>query len=371
MLLYKHQKLIGVCHIMSEKDKRWDCLGNALDEFTPEGIKKSKGLKKIATGFSELDEILGGGIPYNSLTVLGALPGLGKSTFMFQVAEHMAKQGVKVLIFSMEMTATQIMAKSISRETFIQGFMDESKAVKANEFMSEKGIEAIDDDKWKTVYKAKKNIAEISKNIFISEWDSTKGNIGKIVKTGQAFCEDSENKNDKKIIMIDYLQILSPETQQITDTRQTNDVLDGIKSLLKYAPVFLISSLNRESYDKGANMASFKNSGNIEYTADVLLAIEFTAQNDDKKNTNFIEEQKAKNPREVCISVLKQRYGKTGVKINFDYYASNDFFIQENDELARNSELKIVMKRKSEDNIEMQNMKLLFSKLKYHDRSRK
>lgn len=355
----------------TNSNKKWDCLDSTLDKFTPDQIRKSKGLKKIPTGFTELDDVLGGGIPYNSLTVLGALPGLGKSTFMFQIAEHMASKGVKVLIFSMEMSTEQITAKSISRETFVQNLMDESKAVKAIEFMSEKGIASIDDEKWDTINDAKKNIAEVSKNIFVSVWDKTKGNISEIVKVAKEFCESAENKKNKKIIMIDYLQILNPETQQISDTRQTNDVLDSIKNLLDNAPVFLISSLNRESYDKGANMASFKNSGNIEYTADVLLAIEFTAQNDDKKNTNFIEEQKAKNPREVCISVLKQRYGKTGVKINFDYYAGNDFFIQENDELVKDNELKVVMKRKSEDNIELQKMKELFSKLKYHDRSKK
>ena len=104
----------------TNSNKKWDCLDSTLDRFTPDEIRKSKGLNKIPTGFTELDDVLGGGIPYNSLTVLGALPGLGKSTFMFQIAEHMASKGVKVLIFSMEMSTEQITAKSISRETFVQ-----------------------------------------------------------------------------------------------------------------------------------------------------------------------------------------------------------------------------------------------------------
>ena len=54
----------------TNSNKKWDCLDSTLDKFTPDEIRKSKGLNKIPTGFTELDDILGGGIPYNSLTVL-------------------------------------------------------------------------------------------------------------------------------------------------------------------------------------------------------------------------------------------------------------------------------------------------------------
>ena len=68
--------------------------------------------------FPSLDKALDGGL-YEGLYVLGAVSSLGKTAFCMQLADQLAKQGRHVLIFSLEMSAFELMARSVSRETFL------------------------------------------------------------------------------------------------------------------------------------------------------------------------------------------------------------------------------------------------------------
>jgi replicative DNA helicase len=82
-------------------------------------IKKSLSNPAIPTNFEELDEILDGGL-YEGLYILGAISSLGKTSFVLQIADQVAQQGQDVLIFSLEMAKTELMAKSISRISFLE-----------------------------------------------------------------------------------------------------------------------------------------------------------------------------------------------------------------------------------------------------------
>jgi replicative DNA helicase len=77
-------------------------------------------------------------------------------------------------------------------------------------------------------------------------------------------------------------------------------------------------------------MQSFKESGGIEYSADVLLGLQLKAvenKDDGKTNSNFnVEIEKKKEPREVELKVLKNRRGQTGEKIDFYYYPKYNYF---------------------------------------------
>ena len=64
--------------------------------------------ERIKTGNKELDRVLGGGIVKSSLTLVGGDPGIGKSTLLLQVADSVARQGLKVLYVSGEESAEQI-----------------------------------------------------------------------------------------------------------------------------------------------------------------------------------------------------------------------------------------------------------------------
>ena len=72
----------------------------------------------ICTNFNDFDNALDGGL-YSGLYFIGAISSLGKTTFCLQIADQIARQKQDVLIFSLEMARDELMAKSVSRLTFI------------------------------------------------------------------------------------------------------------------------------------------------------------------------------------------------------------------------------------------------------------
>ena len=73
-----------------------------LDEIPEESAARA------STGIVELDRVLGGGVVEGSLMLVGGDPGIGKSTLLLQVSEHLARQGARVLYISGEESARQI-----------------------------------------------------------------------------------------------------------------------------------------------------------------------------------------------------------------------------------------------------------------------
>ncbi|GHT40302.1 hypothetical protein AGMMS49921_01460 [Endomicrobiia bacterium] len=72
----------------------------------------------IKTGFNRFDEALGGGLRGCRLYAIGAISSLGKTSFALNIADNIASAGRDVLIFSFEMSTKELVAKSISRETY-------------------------------------------------------------------------------------------------------------------------------------------------------------------------------------------------------------------------------------------------------------
>ena len=83
-------------------------------------------------------------------------------------------------------------------------------------------------------------------------------------------------------------------------------------------PVICISSFNRQSYNTDPSMQSFKESGAIEYSADVLIGLSSkTGKENETKNTLI--------KKNLEVEILKNRNGKTG-KSNFEYYPAYNYF---------------------------------------------
>ena len=75
-------------------------------------------------------------------------------------------------------------------------------------------------------------------------------------------------------------------------------------------------------------MEAFKESGAIEYAADVILGMQLRAVG---SRTFDLNAEKAKNPRELEIMILKQRYGVSGEALHYRYYAANDHFEEDSE----------------------------------------
>lgn len=305
-------------------------------------INASKNDKILSTGFNNLDNILGGGL-YEGLYIIGAISSLGKTTFAIQIADYLSSQGHDVLYISLEMSRYEIMAKSISRHTFL---LCENKYPKPQYGpVSQIGImqgrlyDGYSPDQKEIIYNAGENYKKESKRLWIyevsddliidnrSNTDSKKRpDIESLIKNHQKYT------NNYPVVIIDYLQIITPTSDKLTEKQSTDQIVKRLKQISRdfKIPILAISSLNRESYKSPISMQSFKESGGIEYSADVLLGLQLKNvenKDDGKTNSNFnVEVEKNKDPREVELKVLKNRRGQTGKKIDFYYYPKYNYF---------------------------------------------
>lgn len=91
--------------------------------------------------------------------------------------------------------------------------------------------------------------------------------------------------------------------------------------------ILLISALNRFSYNREISLESFKESGSIEYSADVILGMQYQGMERTRgKNAFSLEEAKARNPRKLELTLLKMRYGQDGVRIPLEFYSGSSYF---------------------------------------------
>ena len=290
-----------------------------------DGISESVNTEVIPTGFEVLDNMLDGGL-YEGLYGIGAISSLGKTTFALQMADQIASQGHEVLVFSLEMSRNELIAKSISRNTFRRvnqsgGNIQHAKTTRG--IMSCKKYSSYCQAEKELIRASINDYEKIAGNIFIREGigDVTAETIAEQVR------EHIESGHRPPVVIVDYLQILSPKNEKWTDKQNTDSAVLTFKRLSRdyKIPVIVISSFNRENYSVRVSMQAFKESGAIEYSTDVLIGLQLKGVG----NKNFdIDQAKSKNPREVEAVILKNRNGRTGGRIGFDFYAMFNYFAE-------------------------------------------
>ena len=295
-----------------------------LKDFV-DGISESVNTEVIPTGFEVLDNMLDGGL-YEGLYGIGAISSLGKTTFALQMADQIASQGHEVLVFSLEMSRNELIAKSISRNTLRRvkqsgGNMQHAKTTRS--IMSCKKYNSYCQAEKELIRASINDYEKIAGNIFIREGigDVTAETIAEQVR------EHIESGHKPPVVIVDYLQILSPKNEKWTDKQNTDSAVLTFKRLSRdyKIPVIVISSFNRENYSVKVSMQAFKESGAIEYSTDVLIGLQLKGVG----NKNFdIDQAKSKNPREVEAVILKNRNGRTGGRIGFDFFAMFNYFAE-------------------------------------------
>lgn len=291
-----------------------------------DGIADSVNTPYIPTGFNKLDDIFDGGL-YEGLYIFGAISSLGKTTLITQIADQIAQNGTDVLIFSLEMARTEIMSKSISRHTLQEvlstgGNMRNAKTARG--ITTGKKYERYSSAEMELITTAIKTYAEYANHIYIQE------GIGDI---GAAEIRDAVKKHisftgNTPVVVIDYLQILAPADVRATDKQNTDKAVMELKRISRdfKLPILGISSFNRENYSNAVTMAAFKESGAIEYSSDVLIGLQLKGAGG--KGFDATEE-KRKNPREVELVILKNRNGRAGDTVDFNYYPMFNYFAEQ------------------------------------------
>lgn len=298
------------------------------------GITASADTPALSTGFKNLDSVLDGGL-YEGLYIIGAISSLGKTTLALQIIDQLAQQGQDCLVFSLEMARSELIAKSISRLTYLAA--DHKADAKTT-----RGITA--GARWKNyndtekalINKAMQQYKDYAQHIYIHEGV---GDIG-IQQVADTVKQHIAITGNKPVVLIDYLQILAPYDMRASDKQNTDKATLELKRLSRdyKIPVIGISSFNRDNYTAPVNNASFKESGAIEYSADVLIGLQYAGmdyqegETDNARQKRIRElikgmEDKARTgeAQKLQAKVLKNRNGSKG-QAEFSFYAMFNCF---------------------------------------------
>lgn len=280
-----------------------------------------------STGYKCLDDALGGGL-FNSLYVVGGITGLGKTSLVLNIIENLAKQNLDVLFISLEMSREELIAKSIARNVREVTDIRYKKA----RYLTQKDIERGNFDTSDSNFqKALLNYKEASKHIFIKEANYNYNTE----KIREDIINHKMLKGKPPILVLDYLQVL-PCLKDYSDDKKNIDFnITELKRISREfdIPVLVVSSINREFYKKQIDFNAFKSSGNIEFTADVVIGLQYSFMEDvgcgkesEKEAIEKYKEEKIKNPRSVQTVILKNRNGSIGKSTNFLYEPQYNYF---------------------------------------------
>lgn len=278
-----------------------------------------------ATGFTYLDSQSGG--LYNGFYVLGAISSLGKTTFVHQIADQLAEAGEHILYFSLEQSKLELVTKSLSRII--------AKKYGTREPVCSIAIRSghLKQGEAEKVREACKKYAGFADKISIVQ-SPFNADMNFIRET----TEDYINAYGvKPVVIIDYLQIISVDGN-MSDKQKIDSVVKDLKKLQTDYTLTLIaiSSVNRSNYLTPVDFESFKESGIIEYSADVVYGLQLMALREPAfvKEGNIIEkrkkivEAKSSTPRQIELVCLKNRYGISNYSSYFDYYPTCDYFCE-------------------------------------------
>ncbi|BAV94994.1 replicative DNA helicase [Ichthyobacterium seriolicida] len=308
-------KIFDVTNISSKKGP--EDIGILVSQIS-KNIKEKKGdMSGCYTGFEGIDIITSGWQP-SDLIIVAARPGMGKTSFIVSMARSMAVDWkIPVAIFSLEMSAAQIGTRLVSSETELPY----EKLIKGNLRGDE--IEQLD---------SKVHPLEISP-IFIDETPSIS------VFDLRAKCRKLIRQNGVKIVMIDYLQLMTIGNSSKTGNREQeiSMISRSLKSIAKELniPIIAVSQLSRAVETRGGSkrplLSDLRESGAIEQDADIVSFIY-------RPEYYGIEEWEDGTPcRGQAEFILeKHRNGRTG-RIKLKFSAGNTKF--ENMEVASRSNI--------------------------------
>lgn len=278
---------------------------------------------RLSTGFWELDSIMSGGL-FKGLYLLGGTSSSGKTTFLVQCADGLAVNGNPVLFFSMEQSRLELVTKSLSRLS--RNICLEKTGNTSN---AQSNFNIMNGNYKHNIYSqeiinlaTEQYFETIAPNLWIYEGRcSTQFIENKVANFIKAY-------GKTPVVMVDYLQLSKYDEpgKSFTDIQEINNKVAHLKHIVdKYKiPMIVISSLNRATYQENSknkptpiNLSSFKGSGEIEYTADIVWALNYKKI---YEGGDYNENEEKKKPvRNLVLDILKSRNSSTGEQIELDY----------------------------------------------------
>lgn len=265
-------------HVRRDFTQLKDALAESFDRL--DELQKSSGkLRGVPTGFRDLDNKLAG-LQDSNLIIFAARPGMGKTSFALNVAQHVAVNvGVPVGIFSLEMSQEEL----VDRLLVAQADIDAWKLKTGR----------LDEKDFDRLSHAMGQLAEAP--LFID--DTPGASISEIRTKARRL----QIEHGLKLIIVDYLQLIKGRNLD-NRVQEVSEISQGLKNLARELkiPVFALSQLNRSVESRGVKrpeLADLRESGAIEQDADVVM---------------FIYREDSENLEQIKLDIKKHRNGPTG-----------------------------------------------------------
>ncbi|QLQ38536.1 replicative DNA helicase [Micromonospora robiginosa] len=232
-----------------------DMLQPTLDEIEAVGAQGGV-MTGVPTGFTDLDRLLNG-LHAGQLIIVAGRPGLGKSTASMDFARNAAiRANQAAAIFSLEMSKVEIVMRLLSAEARVPLHILRSGQ--------------LSDDDWTKLARCMGEISEAP--LFVDDTPSM--NLMEI----RAKARRLKQKHDLKLIVVDYLQLMTSPKRTESRQQEVADLSRGLKLLAKEVecPVIAVSQLNRgpeQRTDKRPQLSDLRESGSIEQDADVVILL--------------------------------------------------------------------------------------------------
>lgn len=257
---------------------------NALERI--EQASKTQGnVTGIPTGFIDLDYKMSG-LQNSDFILVAARPSMGKTALVLNIAQYVAfHENMATAIFSLEMSKEQLVNRLFSLESRVDAQILRSGNLNDSDW--EKLIEGAD------VIGKSNLIIDDTPGISISELRSK--------------CRKYKLEHDLKLIIIDYLQLMSGNGRTDSRQQEISDISRGLKSLARElnVPVVALSQLSRaveQRPDHRPILSDLRDSGAIEQDADMVMFL--------YRDNYYNKDSEMKNLAEVIVA--KQRNGPIG-----------------------------------------------------------
>ncbi|MCU0519917.1 MAG: replicative DNA helicase [Anaerolineae bacterium] len=241
-------------------------------------------LMGVPSGFRGLDNILGG-FQKSDLLIVAARPGVGKTSLMLTFALRAAEQRKVVALFSLEMSAEQL----------VQRFVSQVSGIDAQRLR----LGQLQEDEWPAFAEAIGHLSELP--IYI---DDTPAITALQLRTK---CRRLASERGLDMIFLDYLQLMDSDFRSENRVQEVSFISRSLKGLAREVevPLMAASQLSRaveQRQDKHPQLSDLRESGSLEQDADVVMFI----YRDELYNEH------TENPNVADVIIAKHRSGPTG-----------------------------------------------------------
>lgn len=326
------QSIFALARVQSESDvvPVRDAIQQAFATLS-EARQRGGGVTGFSTGFSELDRRTSG-LHKGDLYIVAGRPGMGKTSFVLNVAANVAapklissgvpgerpveKSGDGVAVFSLEMPREQLASRLLASEARVN--------------MASLRSGQVTPDDWNKLTEAAARMGRLPLWLDDTPAISILDLRAKLRRLQAELRRHPDGPKDIGLVAIDYLQLMSGRKGVTNREQEISEISRGLKQLAKEmtVPVVALSQLNRSvetrnTKDKRPQLSDLRESGAIEQDADAIMFI--------YRDEYYFEDSPHKGQAEVIVA--KQRNGPTGtVRVKFteqftrfDNLASDDY----------------------------------------------